>query len=161
MMYCEGDQKRSKENKKQKEITSKEKVKDNKKDSQMIYDYDKQNINLKLNIKNVDKKIVERGLGALQEIKIEYDDSSLSENEKRVLQLCTEAAKYIDRAFFTQVFSANVKVEKELFNQKSPIYNSVKDFFRVCYGPFDYNTIKAFIDLGEIKNRLKGANFYQ
>ncbi len=164
LMYCGEDKKKSKENKKQEEKVKKDgkddKVKPEKKEDKSKYDYDKQKIKLDLDVENFDEKAVKNGLGTLQEVKIEYDDSGLTDDERKVLELCTEAAKYIDRAFFVQVFGPNPEIEQVLHKQKNPKFKPVKEFFDVCYGPFDYKYNKAFIDLGEIKEQPKGANFY-
>ncbi|UCH95748.1 MAG: peptidase [Candidatus Aminicenantes bacterium] len=104
---------------------------------------------------------VKAQLAKLAPVKITYDASNLTGNEKKVLKLLVKAAKYMDRIFLIQVYRKNFRIKKELnrLKKENPDYKVLNAWFNVNFGPFDrLKAHKPFINLKEEKP--KGANFY-
>ena len=102
---------------------------------------------------------VKQQLAKLARVKITYDLSGLSENEKEGLVLIVKAAKYMDRLFLKQVYNRNPWLAKELQKGGNPDYKILWQYFWFNLGPFDRLAAdKPFINLN--KQKAKGANFY-
>ncbi len=84
---------------------------------------------------------------------------TITENEKKALDLIVKAAQYMDKIFLEQVYSKNKALEVELMKQEIPDYAVLREFFKIHFGPFDrLENNKPFINLKE--NKPAGANFY-
>jgi hypothetical protein len=113
-------------------------------------------------IKDYEKiETVKAQMAKLAPVEITYDDSNLSDNEKKVLKLLVKAGKYMDNIFLMQVYKKNFALLKGL-NKKmkgNPDFKILRNYFKVNFGPFDRLAAdKPFINLHEEKP--KGANFY-
>ena len=100
-------------------------------------------------------------MAKLAPVKITYDASNLTDNEKKVLILLVKAAKYMDKIFLTQVYKKNFRILHELNKKrkKNPDYAILKKYMKINFGPFDRLAAdKPFINL-QVK-KPKGANFY-
>jgi hypothetical protein len=92
-------------------------------------------------------------------VEIGFDDSGLTDNEKKALDLIFKAAKVMDRIFLRQVYEKNEALENELINGDKPEYTTLRDYFKINFGPFDrLEEDKPFINLEEKKP--DGANYY-
>ena len=92
-------------------------------------------------------------------VKIDYDPSILSANDKKALDKLVEAARLMDEIFLRQVWSGNVKLRGELEGLKGKD-GVLYDYFTINFGPFDrLDHDKPFIDIG-VKEKPAGANFY-
>ncbi len=92
-------------------------------------------------------------------VEIDYDDSALSEGNKKALLKIVEASKLMDEIFLRQVYSKNVAILQELSTGRKPDYPILKEYFTINFGPFDrLDEDKPFINTGEPKP--EGANFY-
>jgi hypothetical protein len=111
-------------------------------------------------IKNHEKiETVKSQMAKLAPVKIAYDASQLSENQKKALKLIVKAAKYMDKIFLNQVYENNLILQEMLEKEKNPDYATLKKYFAINFGPFDrlaHN--RAFINLEEKKPA--GANYY-
>jgi len=102
---------------------------------------------------------VKKQMAKLTPVKIDFDSSMLSENEKKALDLMVKAAKCMDKIFLRQVYSENEVLEKELMKKENPDYAVLRDYFKIQFGPFDrLDHNKPFINLKEKKPA--GANYY-
>ena len=79
---------------------------------------------------------VKKQMAKLTPVKIDFDSSMLSENEKKALDLMVKAAKYMDKIFLRQVYSENEVLEKELMKKENPDFAVLKDYFKIQFGPF-------------------------
>lgn len=103
--------------------------------------------------------VVKAQMNKLAPVTIEYDDSGLSENEKKALDLMVQAARYMDRIFLRQVYGKNEALAGVLNKGGNPDYAVLKDYFKINFGPFDRLVhSKPFINLGSKKPA--GANYY-
>jgi hypothetical protein len=89
-------------------------------------------------------------------VEIAYDDSLLSDSNKKALKKLVEAAKYMDKIFLTQVYDKNIAIQNDL---KSSDYPVLLEYFTINFGPFDrLEDDQPFMNLNEQKP--KGANYY-
>lgn len=92
-------------------------------------------------------------------VEISYDKSLLSSNEQQALYLLVKAAQLMDSIFLEQVYSKNNLLLKELRAGENPDYALLKEYFTICFGPFDrLEQDRPFINLKE--GKPAGANFY-
>ncbi|MCP4150569.1 MAG: peptidase [bacterium] len=102
---------------------------------------------------------VKNQIGKLAPVEIAYDDSGLSEKEKKALELIVKAAKYMDQIFLKQVYHKNDAIAEKLKTEGNADYDVLNQYFIINFGPFDrleHHT--PFINLDEKKP--KGANYY-
>ena len=89
-------------------------------------------------------------------VQINYDESLLTDSNKRVLDKLVEAAKYIDKIFMIQVYYKNLVLQNALASGDYPV---LSEYFTINFGPFDrLEDDNPFINLDEYKP--EGANFY-
>jgi len=102
---------------------------------------------------------VQTQIDKLAPIEITYDETLLSESNKKVLQKLVEAAGYMDKIFRVQVYDKNPAIREELESGSNPDYPTLLEYFNINSGPFDrLEGDSPFINLSEQKP--KGANFY-
>lgn len=97
----------------------------------------------------------------LAPVEIKYDDSGLTDNQKKCLSLIVKAAKYMDEIFMVQVYGKNPAIMGALKANKdnNPDFPVLLDWFKVHFGPFDrVDHHKAFINTNS--HKPKGANYY-
>ncbi len=117
------------------------------------YGCSKKETKLKGNVKEMKGKVAQ-----FQPVQVKYDDSLLDANQKIVVKKLFEASKLIDDIFLRQVYSQNVKIEKELKSEKSELGKLTYDYFKIMFGPFDrLDHDKPFYGN---KEKPLGANFY-
>lgn len=89
-------------------------------------------------------------------VEITYDESLLSDSNKKVLKKLVDAAKIVDEIFLVQVYYKNLAIQHEL---ESGNYPELFEYFTINFGPFDrLEDNKPFINLNEQKPI--GANYY-
>ncbi len=108
---------------------------------------------------------VKKQLEKFVPVTIEYDDSHLSDGDKKALLKLVEAAKLMDEIFLRQVYAGNVEIRKALNTIKEPTSGSnqeiavLRDYFDVNFGPFDrLEGDEPFINLNQ--HKPEGANYY-
>lgn len=95
----------------------------------------------------------------LAPVRIDFDPSALTEDEKQALQLIVEAARFMDKIFLEQVYHRNTAILEELEEKSKPEYEVLLEYFKINFGPFDrLEYDRPFINLAEKKP--EGANFY-
>lgn len=103
--------------------------------------------------------MVKKQIEKFAPVEIGFDDSGLTENEKKALGLIFKAAQVMDRIFLRQVYEKNEVLENALATGDNPDYAVLKDYFKINFGPFDrLDEDKPFINLEEEKP--DGANYY-
>ncbi len=109
--------------------------------------------------KKMDKPFdARKALSAYTPVKIEYDASMLSANQKEIIKKLVAAAHYIDEIFWRQVYSRNMELKEKLSRDTSPEGQALYKYFLINYGPFDrLHHDRPFI--GTTPKPL-GANFY-
>ena len=86
------------------------------------------------------------------ETELKYDESLLNDKQKKVIENLYYASKTMDDLFFSQVYSKNYEIRKQLKSENE------KKYFEIMFGPFDrLDHNKPFI--GTTAKPL-GANFY-
>ncbi|MEW5806175.1 MAG: peptidase [Acidobacteriota bacterium] len=89
---------------------------------------------------------------------IDFDDSILSEKDKKLLKKLVEASLMMDEAFLRQCYSKNVEMRDTLQKMDDPTHKELLHYFTINFGPFDrLDEREPF--MGEEK-RPGGANFY-
>ncbi len=106
-----------------------------------------------------DINIVKSQVEKFVPVKIDYDESLLSDSQKQVLGKLVQAGQYLDKIFLRQVYFKNETIQNALHTGNNPDNKILLDCFKLYYGPFDRLTQDApFINLNEKKPL--GANFY-
>lgn len=101
---------------------------------------------------------VEQQLKRLAPVQIEFNSSTLNENEVQTLRKLIEAARIIDKLFLLQVYEGNPDIRKELSKSRNPDDRLYLELFDIMFGPWnriDHN--KPFINTRE---KPQGAAFY-
>ncbi len=83
---------------------------------------------------------VKAQIAKLAPVPITYDDSGLSDNQKKALKLIVKAAMNMDRIFLRQVYGRNgriINTLREGIKAKKPGYGQLLKYFRINFGPFD------------------------
>lgn len=89
---------------------------------------------------------------------INYDESILDENRKKIVEILYKAGKIIDTLFLKQVYSKNLEIAATLRNSPEEIDKLRLQYFEINFGPFDrFDNDKPFI--GD-EPKPAGANFY-
>lgn len=97
-------------------------------------------------------------LSKLPPVQISCDPGLLGERDKKVLQKLIDAAHYMDRIFFRQVYSRNEDLLNALSNSTDPLDRLSLHYFMINFGPFDrLNDYRTFA--GDTAHP-PGANFY-
>ncbi len=97
-------------------------------------------------------------LSKLHPVDIKYDESVLTEKEKKMLVYLLEAAGEMDKLFLKQAYSRNEEILEKLKNSKDPLDALTLRYFVFNACPFDrINDMNPFY--GHEK-RPAGANFY-
>ena len=111
-------------------------------------------------IKNHEKiEVVRHQLEKLVPVKISFDASGLSENQKKAVLLMAKAARIMDHIFLDQVYGQNLALKEALEKSNNPDDEVLREYLKVNFGPFDrleFN--RPFINLDTMKPA--GANFY-
>ncbi|MCF8306773.1 MAG: peptidase [Ignavibacteriales bacterium] len=103
-------------------------------------------------------KMLNEKIAKFAEVEIGYDNSILSENEKKTLVKIYEAAKVIDEIFLEQVYEKNSEIRNKLISGNSEKEKLNLKYFEIMFGPFDrLDANKPFY--GTTAKPL-GANFY-
>ena len=90
--------------------------------------------------------------------KIDFDDSILSQQEKKLLKKLVEASYMMDEAFLRQCYGKNMEIREVLRASSDPKDRELLHYFTINFGPFDrLDEREPF--MGEEKRPL-GANFY-
>ena len=88
-------------------------------------------------------------------IKIDYDISNLTDNQKLVIKYLIECSKILNDIFLIQNYSDNIKLKDEIISLNNP---DLIDFFNIMAGPYDhFENDKSYI-IGI--NELDQAGFY-
>lgn len=89
---------------------------------------------------------------------IDFDESILSDQEKKLLKKLVEASFVMDELFLRQCYSKNEKIREKLQASSDPKDAELLHYFTINFGPFDR------LDEGEpfigTEKRPLGANFY-
>lgn len=111
-------------------------------------------------IKNYeDMSLVKEQVAKFTPVEIGYDESVLSDGDKKALLKLVRAGHLMDEIFLRQVYDKNVAIQEELNRGTNPDYAVLKEYFDINFGPFDRLEGDApFINLNEPKP--EGANFY-
>ena len=89
---------------------------------------------------------------------IGYDQSLLTERQKKVVENLYWASLQVDSIFLDQVYAKNKKILHKLEQSNNPLNNLRREYFEIMFGPFDrLNHDKPFIGN---RPKPKGANFY-
>ncbi len=91
-------------------------------------------------------------------VKIQYDETLLTDRDKVVLEKLYRASQIIDEIFLEQVYSKNDQIKSELMKSKDELSKLQLEYFNIMFGPFDrLEDNSPFI--GTDKKPL-GADFY-
>lgn len=94
----------------------------------------------------------------LHDVEIKYDQSSLTDSEKKMVIHLLEAADIMDQLFFLQVYAKNTELLKSLETSKDAVDKLKLKYFLFNAGPFDrINEMHNFLSH---EKRPLGANFY-
>ncbi|MBW7843544.1 MAG: peptidase [Ignavibacterium sp.] len=91
-------------------------------------------------------------------VKIQYDETILTDREKAVLEKLYYASKIIDDIFLEQVYSKNDEIKSRLIKSEDDLSKLQLELFNIMFGPFDRLEDNAPF-IGVDKKPL-GANFY-
>ncbi|HMN18478.1 MAG TPA: peptidase [Ignavibacteriaceae bacterium] len=91
-------------------------------------------------------------------VKIQYDETILTDREKAVLEKLYYASKIIDDIFLEQVYSKNDEIKSRLIKSEDDLSKLQIELFNIMFGPFDRLEDNAPF-IGVDKKPL-GANFY-
>lgn len=92
-------------------------------------------------------------------VEITADISSLSANQKKMIELLLEAGQLADEVFWMQTSPCAIPMRDSLRALNTPEANQVLNFFAIHYGPYDRIENKRYIGEGPAK-RPEGGNFY-
>jgi hypothetical protein len=99
---------------------------------------------------------IEQRLAQFSPTVLDFDETLLRSNERKVLVKLVQAAQIIDGIFLDQVSADNRRLRKQLVVQKAP--QALLDYFDVMYGPWDRLAAHAPF-LGTQRKPL-GAGYY-
>ncbi len=103
-------------------------------------------------------KMMKQKIAQFERSVIKYDENSLTENERKVVENLYKASKLIDKIFLRQVYYKNPEIEKELKARTDELGKLYYDYFKIMFGPFDrLDHDKPFYGT---EQKPKGANFY-
>jgi len=91
-------------------------------------------------------------------VKIQYDETLLTDREKVVLEKLYRASQIIDEIFLEQVYSKNDLIKFELTKSEDELSKLQLEYFNIMFGPFDRLEDNAPF-IGTDKKPL-GADFY-
>lgn len=120
------------------------------------------NPNLKLNTSEWSRlqklTYIRMQLSKLNPVKLQYDESSLSENDRKMVAELVEASKVMNQLFMQQTYSKNEAILKKLTFSSDSMDILIRRYFMFNFGPFDrLNNMSPFYGY---ENRPLGANFY-
>ncbi len=93
-------------------------------------------------------------------IEIKPDLSTLTENEKKVVQLLIEGGKIADEIFWKQTSPDAITVRDSLMKLNTPEAKEILTFVNIFYGPYDFiENGKRFVGKG-LEKKPESANFY-
>jgi len=112
----------------------------------------------KLTDLNKEEKMLKEKIDQFAKTTVNYDESLLDENQKKVVQKIFEAAKIMDDIFQQQVYSKNSIIEQELELSEDPLDKLRLEYYNIMAGPFDrLDHDKPFVGN---ESKPLGANFY-
>ena len=91
-------------------------------------------------------------------VEITADISSLSANQKKMIELLLEAGQLADEVFWMQTSPCAIQMRDSLRALNTPEAKQALDFFAINYGPYDRIENKRFIGEGPAK-RPEGGTF--
>jgi hypothetical protein len=80
---------------------------------------------------------IEQRLAKYAPVRLEADLTSLSADDRRVLDLLVEAARRMDRIFLRQAWTGNPALQQEMAGWQDPKAEAARAYFAINYGPWD------------------------
>ncbi len=101
--------------------------------------------------------IAER-LARFEPTELVADLSSLSQEERQVLEILVEAARYMDEIFLRQVWQGNPDLRAALQGAEGPEMEATRTYFDVSFGPWDrLEEMEPFLGT---RSHPQGAGYY-
>lgn len=94
----------------------------------------------------------------LYPVKVKYDESKLSEREKKMVAHLIDAGKAMDRMFRIQAYSKNPEIAAALEKSNDSLDRLILKYFNFNAGPFD--RINDMHNFYSAEKRPEGAGFY-
>lgn len=106
------------------------------------------------------RQLVAEKIKAYAKIKVEADISNLSEREKTLIRILSEAGKIAEEIFWLQSAADAITIRDSLAKLNKPEDYVLREYVRINFGPYDaIHGNERFLP-GEPKVRFAGAGFY-
>jgi hypothetical protein len=108
--------------------------------------------------KRLTEEQIREGIRQYSPVRLEYDESSLTDNDKLLIRKLVQASNAIDRIFWKQVSAEGTGLRELVAAEDSPESRTLLHFLLINYGPWDRLRDDAPF-IGE-KPKPLGAGFY-
>lgn len=106
------------------------------------------------------RHLVAEKIKAYAKVKVEADISHLTDREKTLIKILSDAGKIADEIFWLQSANDAVSVRDSLAKLNKPEDQVLRDYVRINFGPYDVIHGNERFLPGEPKVRFPGAGFY-
>lgn len=106
------------------------------------------------------RRLVEERIKDYAKVKVNADTSGLTERERTLIKLLSEAGKIAEEIFWMQSSADAIAVRDSLAKVNKPEDSLLSEYVRINFGPYDVIHGNERFLSGEPKVRFPGAGFY-